>query len=115
MRIDGASPVTMYFKITLRYIVFVMGPSLITTFIGNFNSFGVIFLLTGGGPTTNGFYGSAGHTDLLVTWLYDLTMGTNPDYKMASVIGILIFLISSLISLILYRNSSSFKNEEDFA
>ena len=114
-RIDGASPVTMYFKITLRYIVFVMGPSLITTFIGNFNSFGVIFLLTGGGPTTNGFYGSAGHTDLLVTWLYDLTMGTNPDYKMASVIGILIFLISSLISLILYRNSSSFKNEEDFA
>ena len=114
-KIDGASAVTMYFKITLRYIVFVMGPSLITTFIGNFNSFGVIFLLTGGGPKTNSFYGSAGHTDLLVTWLYQLTMGTNPDYKMASVIGILIFLISSLISLILYRNSSSFKNEEDFA
>lgn len=114
-KIDGASAVTMYFKITLRYIIFVMGPSLITTFIGNINSFGVIFLLTGGGPKTNGFYGSAGHTDLLVTWLYQLTMGTNPDYKMASVVGILIFIISSVISLILYRNSSSFKSEEDFA
>ena len=114
-RIDGASPLTMYFKITLRYIIFVMGPSLITSFIGNFNSFGVIFLLTGGGPKTNGFYGSAGHTDLLVTWLYQLTMGSNPDYKMASVVGILIFIISSTISLILYRNSSSFKSEEDFA
>ncbi|MDD7736231.1 MAG: sugar ABC transporter permease [Bacilli bacterium] len=114
-KIDGASPITMYFKITLKYVVFVMGPSLITTFIGNFNSFGVIFLLTGGGPKTNNFYGSAGHTDLLVTWLYNLTMDTNPDYKMASVIGILIFLISSIISLILYRNSNSFKNEEDFA
>lgn len=114
-RIDGATPATMYFKITLRYIIFVMGPSLITTFIGNFNSFGVIYLLTGGGPTTNGFYGSAGHTDLLVTWLFNLTMGGKADYKMASVIGILIFIISATISLIVYRNSSSFKSEEDFA
>ena len=114
-RIDGASPITMYFKITLRYIIFVMGPSLITTFIGNVNSFGVIFLLTGGGPKTNGFYGAAGHTDLLVTWLYHLTTGSDPDYKMASVVGILIFIVSATISLILYRNSSSFKSEEDFA
>lgn len=114
-RIDGASAVTMYFKITLRYIVFVMGPSLITTFIGNFNGFGVIYLLTGGGPKTNSFYGSAGHTDLLVTWLFQLTNGNMPDYKMASVVGILIFIISSTISLIVYRNSSSFKSEEDFA
>lgn len=114
-RIDGASAVTMYFKITLRYIIFVMGPSLITTFIGNFNGFGVIYLLTGGGPKTNGFYGSAGHTDLLVTWLFQLTNGNTPDYKMASVVGILIFIISSTISLIVYRNSSSFKSEEDFA
>ena len=114
-RIDGASAVTMYFKITLRYIIFVMGPSLITTFIGNVNSFGVIFLLTGGGPKTNGFYGAAGHTDLLVTWLFHLTTSNRPDYKMASVVGILIFIVSATISLILYRNSSSFKNEEDFA
>jgi arabinogalactan oligomer/maltooligosaccharide transport system permease protein len=114
-RIDGASPITIYFKITLKYIVFVMGPSLITTFIGNFNSFGVIYLLTGGGPTTNSFYGSAGHTDLLVTWLFSLTMEGKADYKMASVIGILIFIISATISLIVYRNSASFKNEEDFA
>lgn len=114
-RIDGASAVTIYFKITLRYIIFVMGPSLITTFIGNFNSFGVIYLLTVGGPKTNGFYGSAGHTDLLVTWLFQLTNGNNPDYKMASVVGIFIFIISSVISLIVYRNSSSFKGEEDFA
>ena len=115
-RIDGASPFTMYFKITLRYIIFVMGPSLITTFIGNINSFGVIYLLTGGGPKSNGFYkGTAGHTDLLVTWLFALTNGTNPDYKMASVVGILIFIISATLSLIVYRNSSSFKSEEDFA
>ena len=114
-RIDGATPATMYFKITLRYIIFVMGPSLITTFISNFNSFGVIYLLTGGGPKTNGFYGSAGHTDLLVTWLFNLTMTGNADYKMASVIGILIFIISASISLVVYRNSASFKNEEDFA
>lgn len=115
-KIDGASSVTMYFKITLRYVIFVMGPSLITTFIGNFNNFGVIYLLTGGGPKTSNYYQStAGYTDLLVTWLYTLTTGANPRYNLASVIGIIIFIISATLSLIVYRNSSSFKNEEDFA
>ena len=115
-RIDGASPITMYFKITLRYIVFVMGPSLITTFIGNFNNFGVIYLLTGGGPKTGSYYNSqAGYTDLLVTWLYTLCTGNQPRYNLASVIGIAIFVVSATLSLIVYRNSSSFKNEEDFA
>jgi arabinogalactan oligomer/maltooligosaccharide transport system permease protein len=114
-RIDGANAVTMYFKITLKYIIFVMGPSLITTFIGNFNNFGVIYLLTGGGPKTNSYYAAAGKTDLLVTWLYNLTTGSYGKYNLASVIGIIIFIISATLSLIVYRNSSSFKNEEDFA
>jgi arabinogalactan oligomer/maltooligosaccharide transport system permease protein len=47
-RIDGASPYQMYRKITLPYMMFVMGPSLITTFVGNLNNFNVIYLLTGG-------------------------------------------------------------------
>lgn len=116
-RIDGANPVTMYTKITVPYIIFVLGPSLITTFIGNVNNFGVIYLLTGGGPKNAELdpTGIAGDTSILITWLYGLTTGDNKQYYLASVIGIVIFIISSVLSLLVYRNSSSYKNEEDFA
>jgi arabinogalactan oligomer/maltooligosaccharide transport system permease protein len=115
-RIDGASPYQMYRKITLPYMMFVMGPSLITTFVGNLNNFNVIYLLTGG---TTGYPDSrmascyAGQTDLLITWLYKLTVN-NQYYGIASVIGILVFIITAFFSLVVYGNIGSVKNEEEF-
>ncbi|MBD5516661.1 MAG: sugar ABC transporter permease [Lachnospiraceae bacterium] len=111
-QIDGANAATIFRKITLPYIMFVMTPSLITQFIGNVNNFNVIFLLTGGGPSTLEYY-QAGKTDLLVTWLYKLTTGSK-DYSYASVIGILVFIISAVISLLTYRQTPSYNNEEGF-
>ena len=113
-KIDGANAVVMYTKITIPYIFFVLGPSLITTFIGNVNNFGVIFLLTGGAPKTSAYYSGAGKTDILITWLWTLTKDRQL-YNQASVVGLMIFLISAILSTIVYRNSSSFKNEEDFS
>ena len=110
-RIDGASPVKQFFKITLPYIVFVTAPATITQFIGNINNFNVIFFLTGGGPTTGML--AAGKTDLLVTWLYKLTVDRN-YFSLASVIGILTFIFCSIIGLIMYKNSASVKDEEAF-
>ncbi len=110
--VEGASPIVKFFRITLPYMLFVTGPYLITTFIGNINNFNVIFLLTGGGPVKLDYY-FAGETDLLVTWLYKLTM-TEKDYKMGSVIGIMIFIISAVFSLIAYRRTAAYKNEEAF-
>ena len=112
-RIDGAGSLKMFQKITLPYIMFVTGPYLITQFIGNINNFNVIFLLTGGAPFGTLPDGSAGSTSLLVTWLYKLTTET-ADYNLASAIGILTFLVCSIVSLITYKNTSSMKNEEDF-
>jgi arabinogalactan oligomer/maltooligosaccharide transport system permease protein len=115
-RIDGANRFQMYRKITMPYMMFVMGPSLITTFVGNLNNFNVIYLLTGG---TTGYPDSrmascyAGQTDLLITWLYKLTVN-NQYYGMASVIGILVFIITAFFSLIVYSNIGSVKNEEEF-
>lgn len=111
-RIDGAGKMKMFQKITLPYILFVTGPYLITQFIGNINNFNVIYLLTGGAPF--GELGAgAGSTSLLVTWLYSLTNDTG-DFNIASTVGILTFIVCSVISLITYRSSSSTKNEEDF-
>ena len=113
-RIDGAGPFRVYRKITLPYMLFVTTPYLITTFIGNVNNFGVIYLLTGGGPTTLTYETPAGYTDLLITWLYKLTMAESSDYKMASVIGIAVFVIIATFSLIVYNNTKSVRNEDDF-
>jgi arabinogalactan oligomer/maltooligosaccharide transport system permease protein len=114
-RIDGASPARRFFKITLPYMLFVTGPYLITQFIGNINNFNVIYLLSGGGPGDIMLYtdGAKG-TDLLITWLYKLSLGTDRNYKLASVIGILVFVISSVFSLIVYNKSSAVKGEDNF-
>lgn len=111
-RIDGANAFTIFRKITLPYLIFVMTPYLITTFTGNINNFNVIFLLSGGGPDSLEYY-YAGKTDLLVTWLYRLTI-TQKDYNLGAVIGILVFVILATLSLITYRRTSSYKDEGAF-
>lgn len=111
-RIDGANNVTIFFKITIPYMIFVTTPYLIQTFIGNINNFNVIYLLTAGKPT-NINYDKAGHTDLLITWLYQLSINFK-EYNIASVVGILVFIISASLSLLVYRKSGSYNNEEEF-
>ena len=115
-RVDGTSKIKMFFKITMPYIFFITTPYLISSFIGNINSFNTIFLLSGGGPTVTDAMGNAyraGETDLLVTWLYKLTID-NGDYNTGAVIGILTFLFTSTITLITYRRSKAYKEEDTF-
>ncbi len=117
-KIDGASGFQQYAKITLPYMLFVTGPFLLTQFIGNINNFNVIYLLTGGAPNKlNGVINgtATGETDLLITWLFNLVTGANPSYYTASIIGILIFIVVSILSLIVYNAMPSTRNEEDFA
>ena len=113
-KIDGAGPVTIFFKITLPYMLFVTTPYLITQFIGNINNFNVIYLLSEGGPAAMDYYnGTGGKTDLLVTWLYKLTIDFK-DYNYGAVIGILTFVICATLALVTYRRTGSYKNEEGF-
>lgn len=116
-RIDGANPWQQYTKITLPYMLFVTGPYLLTSFTGNMNNFNVIYLLTGGAPTNaaaSSASGTVGYTDLLITWLFKITQGAESQYYLASVIGILVFVVVALISLVVYNLLPSIKNEEDF-
>ncbi|MBQ9674265.1 MAG: sugar ABC transporter permease [Ruminococcus sp.] len=112
-RIDGAGPVKTFMSITLPYMIFVTTPYLITTFINNINNFNVIYLLTNGGPTTQEYY-QAGKTDLLVTWLFKLTLGSQ-DYNYAAAIGILVFIVCASLSLITFNVTKSAKDEEAFS
>jgi arabinogalactan oligomer/maltooligosaccharide transport system permease protein len=112
-RIDGASPWQMFKSITLPYMLFVTGPFLLTQFTGNLNNFGVIYLLSGGGPGTMSYAGNAGTTDLLVTWLYKMTVNDS-NYKMAAVIGIMVFIVTAIFALGVYGLLPSVKDEEGF-
>ena len=111
-RMDGAGPVTAYMKITLPYMLHVTMPYLITQFIGNLNNFNVIFLLTGGNPSSLDMQ-FAGKTDLLITWLYKLTI-TQKDYNLGAVIGILVFIILATLSLLTYHRTGAYKDEGAF-
>ncbi|MDY5846456.1 MAG: sugar ABC transporter permease [Bariatricus sp.] len=113
-KVDGANAVVTFFKITLPYMLFVTTPYLITQFIGNINNFNVIYLLTEGKPAAMDYFnGTAGKTDLLVTWLYKLTVDFK-DYNYAAVIGITVFVLSAFFSIFAYQHTGSYKDEEGF-
>ena len=110
-KVDGANAWVIFWKITLPYMLFVTTPYLITSFTGNINNFNVIYLLTGGAPTYVG--DTAGQTDILISWLYKLTI-EQQYYNIGAVIGIFTFIILAIVALVTYRNTGSYKNEEAF-
>ena len=114
-KIDGATDSQIFWKITIPYILFVMGPSLLTGFIANINNFNVIYLLTNDYVTTNMNYANsnAKEVDLLITWLFTLT-NEYSNYKMASVIGICVFVICAAFTLISFSRMIAANKEEEY-
>lgn len=106
-RMDGATSGQMFWQITFPIVYKATAPLLMLSFVSNFNNFGVIYFLTEGGPT-NPDYNFAGNTDLLITWLYKLTLD-NRLYNMGAVMSIIVFFIVATFSLINLRKSKSFE------
>ena len=103
--LDGATNFQIFRKITMPYLLFVTGPALITDFVKNINNFNVIYLLTQDVyTTTNQAMASsqAKEVDLLVTWLFRLTQDYY-NYKMASAIGIIVFIICAVFTLVAFN------------
>ncbi len=115
-RIDGANPFQIFVKITMPYMLFVTGPSLITDFVKNINNFNVIYLLTQDVYVTSDQLlanSNAKEIDLLVTWLFRLT-NEYYNYKMASVIGIIVFIICAAFTLVTFTRTIKGDKEEEF-
>ena len=109
--IDGATKWIMFIKLTLPFVVFSTTPTLITSFVGNFNNFGVFYFLRGG-LYLDGYF-LASDTDLLINWLYNLSIDNN-YYGIGAAISLIIFFITSVLSLGTYVNSSAFKKEDTY-
>ena len=114
-KIDGATKSQVFWNVTMPYVMFITGPSLIQSVIGNINNFNVIYLLTNSYTTTNMALANsnAKETDLLITWLFTLT-NEYSNYKMASVIGIVTFIICAALSLVTFSRMISGDKEEVF-
>lgn len=109
--IDGATKWKQFVKITLPFVIFSTTPVLITSFIGNFNNFGVFYFLRGG-LYMDGYF-LASDTDLLINWLYNLSIDNN-YYGIGAAVSLIIFIITSVISLTVYVRSSAYRKEDTF-
>lgn len=109
--IDGATKWKQFTKITLPFVIFSTTPVLISSFTGNFNNFGIFYFLRGG--LYNEGYFLASDTDLLINWLYNLSIDNN-YYGIGAAISLIIFIITSIFSLQVYVRSDAYKKEDTY-
>ena len=110
-RVDGASGLQVFRKITLPLLLVAVAPLLIASFAFNFNNFNAIYFLTEGGPYS-AEQSVAGSTDILVSYTYKVAFqtGRGGDYGLAASLSILIFLIVAAISAISFARTKSLEN-----
>jgi arabinogalactan oligomer/maltooligosaccharide transport system permease protein len=110
-KVDGGSRFQIFRRVTLPLLLVAVAPLLIASFAFNFNNFGNIYFLTGGGPPSND-QSVAGATDILITYTYKIAFesGKGQDYGLASAVSIFIFFIVGAISAIAFWRSKSLEN-----
>jgi arabinogalactan oligomer / maltooligosaccharide transport system permease protein len=107
--IDGATTWHKLTTITLPLVLYSIAPILITQYTFNFNNFNIIYLFNNGGPAVMG--SNAGGTDILVSWIYKLTMSSS-QYAIAASITILLSIFVVGIALWQFRATNSFKQDD---
>ena len=110
-RVDGGGAWQVFRKVTLPLLLVVVAPLMIASFAFNFNNFGNIYLLTGGGPATND-QTTAGATDILISYTYKLAFasGKGNDYGLAAAIALIIFFIVATISALTFWKTNALEN-----
>jgi len=110
-RVDGGGAWQVFRKVTLPLLLVAVAPLMIASFAFNFNNFGNIYLLTGGGPSV-GDNTVAGATDILISYTYKLAFaqGLGQDYGLASAVAIIIFFIIATISTISFSRTKALEN-----
>jgi ABC-type sugar transport system permease subunit len=103
--VDGANSWQRFRNITFPLLLVAVGPLLVASFVFNFNNFNIIFLFNGGGPPIAGASTQAGHTDILISYVYNLAFsgGRDAQYGFAAAITMIIFVVVAVITLLQFR------------
>ncbi|GAA1738545.1 ABC transporter permease subunit [Isoptericola hypogeus] len=107
-KIDGAGRWRTWRSLTMPLLLVATAPLLISSFAFNFNNFTLIKMLTGGGPRFEDASVPLGHTDILISMVYNVSGldGSAPrDYGLASALSIVIFVVVGAISAIAFRQT----------
>lgn len=107
-RIDGAGRFRTWRSVVLPLLLISTAPLLISSFAFNFNNFVLIYMLTNGGPRFADASVPLGHTDILITMVYNVSGvdGSAPkNYGLASALAIVIFVIVATISALAFRQT----------
>lgn len=105
-RVDGASGWQQFRKITLPLLLVAVGPLLIASYIYNFNNFNLIYLFIQGGPPIAGASTQAGHTDILMSYVYKLAFeggGRGVEYGLASAMTVVLFFVVAALTMFQFR------------
>jgi arabinogalactan oligomer/maltooligosaccharide transport system permease protein len=110
-RVDGGGAFQLFRRVTLPLLLIAVAPLMIASFAFNFNNFGNIYLLTGGGPSMSDNT-VAGATDILISYTYKIAFaaGLGQDYGLASAMGIVIFFIVAAISIVSFSRTKALEN-----
>jgi ABC-type sugar transport system permease subunit len=103
--VDGANMWQRFWRITLPLLLVAVGPLLVASFIFNFNNFNLIFLFNGGNPPIAGAATNAGHTDILISYVYNLAFagGRGAQYGFAAAITMVVFVLVAVMTLLQFR------------
>ncbi|MDF1507959.1 ABC transporter permease subunit [Robertmurraya sp. DFI.2.37] len=104
--IDGASSFQKFKYITFPHLMFATAPLLIMQYAQNFNNFNIIYLFNQGGPAVKNQ--NAGGTDILISWVYDLTFESS-QFSIAAAISLILGFIVAIFAFFQFRRTSSFK------
>ena len=111
-RLDGAGPIRSFFSLTLPLVARRMIPVLVLGFAASFNNFTAIYLLTSGGPASPGAIGGAGATDIIISYIFKLTLMSR-RYGLAAAYAVVVFAAVGTITALAMRRFRA-RREETF-
>ena len=94
---DGAGAVQVFFRVTLPLLMPILIYTIITAMIGGLQMFDVPQILTNGGGTPN-------RTSMTLIMYLNNYLKTSKNYGMAGAISVIIFIITGLLSVFVYRS-----------
>ncbi len=111
-RLDGANAFQQFRYLTLPFVLFATTPVIISTFINQFNNFSIFYFLRPETVYAPGYF-NANSSDLLINWMYNLTV-ENRLYSLGSALSLILFAFMALFSLVAYVTSPAYKKEDTY-